>query len=393
MSLDTSGSQEVARGVRLTPKQANRLQETLKQYTGTSDIPNLSDVELDIDDDLETKGKVFSSLHAVLAAFLGKEQGFVEGDFSKIKDILNTMAAKIAKAESFDDCTICIGLGGSETSPSVRAPAYIIPAIRSLQSFKNIADSNPNVQGCPTVRVFKASYAACATNSFDPEVVNKQSEITLLFLKTFLEKFFPDLVQHFRFESDTKNVLDEAEEVASRVQFIIQKIKDVSDSSDIASLERMREKHSNTMGKLGDEASLFYAAINPLYAQSLKLQGLGIFSTETNPSFIVTHGGNPEKVFNKIARIICETEDDRIAEKHPTVRMITKVGKRPVYYTARDGDILLDEPGKYPQIRAFDALDRQTHGDYKEILKEVDMESFIQFVEDFYQNFLSEKTD
>ena len=150
----------------------------------------------------------------------------------------------------------------------------------------------------------------------------------------------------------------------------------------VQNVTRMGEKH----GQLEESASnaLFYAVAHPYYNQSIINSSIKPLKIGGQPSVIIDYGGRPQARFNKISRELM-----KLTENHtngnittPTVHIITKPGKIPVYYTARDGDIPLGQPTSSID---YSKIDRATHADYREIFSCIDEQEFLDFVNQFSQ--------
>ncbi len=65
------------------------------------------------------------------------------------------------------------------------------------------------------------------------------------------------------------------------------------------------------------------------------------------------------------------------------MHVITRAGKVPVYYPARDGDLFLDRNFSMIDLQT---LDRKTHTDYEEIFSVIPKSEFESFCREFISN-------
>ncbi|MFA4975369.1 MAG: hypothetical protein WC839_01995 [Candidatus Paceibacterota bacterium] len=316
----------------------------------------------------------------VLLSLISKELGYISIDIHDLPEIIRIIAEKIAIKESFNDFVISIGMGGSIGIPNVRTPAYLVPAIKTLETMHKLMEEK-KIIGIPKVRVFKAENMASFVNGFDLARVQEVTKITFDFMIAFLNEFYPHLVSSFIFCTDrqpTKIFLNELEKQSDLLK------NQESINEEITSITKMGSKHG---GEKGIKNSLLYASAHPFYNQSVVNKKLGsLFQDESAqlPTVIIDHGGKPQGTFNKISRVLIEKnrgKEDYITP--PVLHMLIRSGKIPVYYSARDGDLPL---GQVLQTIDFNKLDKSTHKDYEEIFSLVSKEKFLQFVNTFNKN-------
>lgn len=359
----------------LSNKLKNKLAETLKPLCNQIEIRNILDsVRLD-NYDIYEQSEINRFLPEIFAAFFAKKNGLNDIEIRDLREMTKILSQKIVNKESFDDIVLSIGMGGSINIPNVRIPAYIVSAIKTLNSFKTLSEDG-KIKGMPKVKVFKANHLSSELNQFDLEKVETITEITFDFIKAFIKRFFPHLENQFEFSIDQPitNKLIEGLRSQSELLLNIDSIKD-----EIANVLKMGEKHGGDSGK---NNALLYATAHPFYNQSIRTQD------QESPKIIMDYGGKPQAKFNKISRELIDA--NKGMEEHkttpvPVVYLITKAGKIPVYYTARNGDLPLSKD--FESINLKD-LDRGTHIDYKEIFSLVDKQDFEKFTKNFINQHL-----
>ena len=357
----------------------NRLTEIIKRYEiKTHDIGSMLESVKIKKFDIYQMTEVSKGTPKVLSALIGKDYGFSEIENSDLPDAIKCIAEHIGGKESFEDVTISIGMGGSVDMPNVRIPAYIMPAIKSLKSMVELMEKG-EIKGVPRVRVFKADHMASLVNNFDSQRVHDVTGLTFKFLQDFIGKFYPQLAQYFRFDTDAELSSENLNEFKKKAEFLY---SSPQMEEEVTSVTKMGGKHG---GEEGVKNALLYAAAHPYYNQSIiRREKTGHINEGVDvPKMIIDHGGRPQKIFNKIARsLIHEVKNNDEYLTPPTIHMIIKAGKIPVYYAARDGDIPV---GVDVNSIDYKKIDRSTHMDYKEIFSDVEEHKFIQFVNEFNQ--------
>lgn len=362
----------------LSKKLKNKLVDILKRQGR-----NLTDAHLIFDSINITESNPYIlaeiNLHTpdVITALISPDYGYFGLDTKDLLEVTKIVIEKIARKESFEDFIISIGMGGSLDIPNVRTPSYIIPAIKTLERLNDLFVAG-KIKGIPRVRLIKAENLSSLMNDFDLAHVHRVTELTFAFLRIFLDEFFPHLSSSFIFTTDQKPSESFIQELEDQADLLVanEEIKE-----EIAVIAKMGSKHG---GEQGVKNSLFYAVAHPFYGRSIIKDDLGALaqneSTEV-PKVIIDQGGRSQGVFNKISRILIEQNRVRVGyTTPPTLYLLVKTGKIPVYYTARDGDLPL---GQNLFDIDLDKLDKSTHRDYKEIFALVGQERFLEFVNKF----------
>lgn len=348
----------------LFPRQNDALQTLTK-----STIPvNLS---------MEQIATLSETMPKIFAGLFGYDKGFTEktADTSDMTRFAEDVAERILNPnKNFDDVSLSIGLGGATTIPNIRIASYIVPALSSLDALYKL-NTDGKIKGMPRLTVFKADHLSIRVNKFNAERVHVVSQLTFAFLRTFVERFFPHLAQYVSFETDDA-ITESKEEVllAKITSYAAWLHENHAAHPAVVQLEQMGEKHG---GENGKKEALLYAAAHVFYQGSLS-KGSPIQNLEC-PAVLITHGGQPQHVFNDISRLIIDEEKRRGFDVTPTIGLITRVGKRPPYYAARDGDIPLGTE----LAGHTDPIDKTTATDYQTLYEAVPKESFEIFVSDF----------
>jgi hypothetical protein len=318
---------------------------------------------------------ICDNLPKIIQAIFNKNNGVTEICSDDIVYAIKIFIYLII-TDRISDAIITVGMGASDSVPSLRLPAYIIPAIKVV---KDIRMGN-RIAAIPKVRVFKASHAGAYVNGMDLTTVRGITDITLRFLQDFVDTFFPEIASSFIFESDIdyKNT-----PIYSKILKVSQIIGDLTGLDDeFTSLHMMGAKHG---GENGLENSFFYAAAHPFYNQSVIAKDIdnsisSFTITNPNPALIMDLGGRPQKIFNAVILKLRSVLNPEEYTFPALVNCIVKSGKVPVYYQARKGDILLSD--KCFSIDDF-VKDPYTDSDYELIFNEISEKEYLSFVDTF----------
>lgn len=329
--------------------------------------------------DITETARLSEIMPKVFSALFGIQHGFVEksadtNDFSLVSSAITERI--IGPKKTFDDIAISIGLGGALDVPNIRIASYILPALSSLDEMYNLHQSG-KIRGVARLVVFKADHMATHVNHFNQEQVRAVSEVTFNFLREFVDTFFPHLPEYISFEHDFDIKSPEAKPILEKIEsYASWLLTHNPDNPTIRKLVQMGKKHG---GEEGKRQALLYAAAHAFYQGSLP----DIISTPIaslkNPSVLIVHGGQPQSVFNEMSRLIIDEERLRGNTTVPTVGLITKVGKRPPYYAARDGDIPIGT-----DLATFSGpIDETTQPDYEILYSRIPRTDFEDFVKEF----------
>lgn len=221
---------------------------------------------------------------------------------------------------------ISMGFGGSTGQIPLRAPSYIVPALRIMKSFQNM---NLPV---PRLRVFSGQSAAAAVNGFD---LGKMWEKTLkIFVLCRLHalKFFPEISSEIFFDFDY--LMAEDEEVRELARQLQRQKSNRAGLPEVLNFLLTRGKAHG--GQLGEDGALLYIALHPILFGDWLNCGSGwlrCFTEQTFPPFRISLGGPPERFFN-IGRLILG--DMRRVQPVGNLMFLLENGAKPVYYTLED---------------------------------------------------------
>ncbi|RPI19495.1 MAG: hypothetical protein EHM58_01425 [Ignavibacteriae bacterium] len=320
----------------------------------------------------------FSIIHEKLPKFLAsafnKDNGIEEISSNDIIKAINVLIDFIIGRT--DDVIFTIGLGASTTYPSIRLPAYIIPAIKVLRS---ISDCR-KIVAIPKVHVFKATYAGYYVNGLDLASVKAMTEITLNLLNEFVDTFYPDVKSAFTFESD---VDFKPTPIYSKIMSLSKVITSLAGvENELDTLLRMGFKHGGEQGALN---ALLYTAFHPFYNQSIVPLDMDnevsdFTFTHPYPKLIIDFGGWPQRTFNTVIDKLRSILDPEKYHIPALINCIVKAGKIPVYYQAKKGDILLCD--SCASLDDF-VMDPMTEADYKLIFDEISETEYLRFISEF----------
>lgn len=353
-----------------------RFTEILKRYLDKDIVKKTMDGVTIPNFDIYQMAEVNQVAPKVLEALFGDKYESI--DFDDMEAVIEEICIHVAGKKDFSDFVLSVGMGGSVDIPNIRMPSYILPAIKSLEKFYVLKEAE-KINGCPRLKVFKANNIASFVNGFDQRRVSKISELSFILLQDFIKKFYPQLKDFIIFTEDEQ--ITESQKVYFNSQAnLLKTIESIQD--ELQNVIRMGEKH----GQLGENSnnSLFYAVAHPYYNQSIMNPSIKPLKVDDRPRVIVDYGGRPQARFNKISRELIKLTQaqDNGDITIPTVHVIIKPGKIPVYYTARDGDIPL---GQDVSLADYNKTDRATHADYKEIFSCINEQVFFSFISEFNQ--------
>lgn len=365
---------EETKKVALQKGVSGRIIEILKRYSDKDILKKIVDHVVIPNFDVYKMAEVNQTVPRVLDALFGDTLNSV--DFNDMEVVIQEICIHVAEKKDFGDFTLSVGMGGSVEIPNIRMPSYILPAVRSLEKFYALMEAG-KIQGCPRLKVFKANNIASYVNGFDLKRVSKVSELSFDLLEDFINKFYPKLKDFIIFTEDEQ--ISESQKKYFNNQVSLLKTSE-SIEDELQNVKKMGEKH----GQLNESANnaLFYAVAHPYYNKSIINSSIKPLKDNYQPSVIIDYGGRPQERFNKISKELIKLMKNNKTEDIivPTVYVIIKPGKVPVYYTARDGDLSLGQP-----VLSIDysKIDRATHADYKEIFSYINEQEFIDFINQF----------
>lgn len=380
IGLDLPSSENL----KLGKKAVGRLCETIKPFTDkkTQDLILNLGVNLPIEGDINFAGHVNNTLPQIFSALFPLNGTIDSVEFDGCDELLSIIVRQLKNGGDFSNLFLTIGLGGSTLMPSIRMPAYIIPALESLKSFLALKNRGL-ISSCPRLRIFKAENIASKSNGFDFNRVHDISIKTFDFIRTFVETYYPELLDLLILEVDADWMRDD-NLLYNEARILAERISAIGTvREEVDTLLQMGDKHGGDSGK---SASLFYAAAHPIYNRSLILPAELVgqlsqkpFVREHKPCVIIDHGGRPQRIFNAI-NIALRNDPGQEGIRLPLINVVVKSGKVPVYYHAREYDLLIGE-----DVRDFDIrhIDRLTEKDFKILFDIVPMPEYLAFLQSY----------
>ena len=98
--------------------------------------------------------------------------------------------------------------------------------------------------------------------------------------------------------------------------------------------------------------------------------------------FKLNNNLHKQKLFNEAIQILRPHICNEVFISKPTINLITKTGKIPVYYSAKKGDFTINDPISEFDINKVDPI---TRIDYKIIFEELTKFDYLRFIK-HYQN-------
>ncbi len=327
------------------------------------------------------------SLSCVLGTFVDRRNLIISVDTTDIQNVVLILVRLLLDGGDLSRVVMTTGMGGTEYLPSLRLPAYIVPALLTLSALEGLREQRI-IRSLPMVRVFKANHISSALNGYDLQKVVRISELSFFFLQEFLQRYYPQFEDRFVFESDFNwvNAADRSVDEAIREGATV---LDALDDPDylplISKIKRMGSKHG---GDNGCTSALRYAAAHPLYNQAL-VKGDGLPVSEftvlnPKPDLIVDHGGEPQDTFNLLGNVLRNALKGKGYTCTPLLNVLHRAGRTPVYYRARGGDLIM---GDDPHLTD---LDHRATEDLRIIFKAVGQLDYFDFVREFKDKYLTE---
>lgn len=258
-----------------------------------------------------------------------------------------------------ESTVITVGYGGSEESTlSLRAPAYVLPAIGLVRALRGANLPTPRI------RVVVARQMAVTVNERNHSLVTENAERTFEVLRSFLAAFAPDVLPLVDFTYDD-NVLEDSTEVVEVLRDAMRAEAQTEGcfSEVCETLRRQAVSRSNGHAL---EKALHYGALHPV-----------LFGDLLSTRSAISIGGPPERNFNYMrcwAEYWVRNSGLPIAQSERSLKLLTGVGQTPVYYPG-SGDARLDRVSRHRWELLV--LDPSVRRDYEEIARYVSPASYL----------------
>ena len=374
----------------ISKKLVNRLIECGKQWIGKIDEVSKDKIEKAL---IEVLFEDYSNselammnvrIPLVLESFLIPDQRLFDSLIG-FTDLIKLAAMCVKDPRYLENVVVNIGIGGSINPTNVRVPVYLLPAVKILKSLE-LLRQNGIIEVLPKVRVFCAQKLASICNGFPMEQLWRTTVETFAYMHEYLSRFYPSITSQFLFDLDHEWMSDRD------IIAFLERLKSIIKESDsqivnecLKSIQVMGQKHG---GIEGTGNAYLYAVAHPLYEQDMITIHSDKFLVScsngiaANPKAVIHIGGGAEKKFYSIRQFIVEnTANFEETLYIPlTVQFFTKIGRVPVYYTARDGDLSLKEISLFTyQLRAED---HKAQKDLDVLIDEHD-DRFLKFIKEF----------
>ena len=253
-----------------------------------------------------------------------------------------------------------VGIGGTQTLPSVRLPAHVIYPLDAMRKLKRYAEKR-KIKIDIELQIFRADNIGAYANGYDLTKVQEASKQTLYFLRKFCHRFYPDLNDNVIIEAD--NPIDTQSE---RFQLLQSSVSIIKTAPAIDQHRRAVQKMGTSKGGvLGSNNSFLYASAHPFYNGSIILPEYLHFRQSLERihphSIVLDYGGKSQNTFNQIGKVLISHFERQFTI--PTLVNILHTSCRtPGYYLLETGgtddrhiaDIVLSaEPQDRTSIKGF----------------------------------------
>jgi hypothetical protein len=302
----------------LTQRARNRLATVMKSGPRAFEtFPSL--VALDALEQLQ----VNETLPRFLIVLLGEP----DGD-NPVKDIeipqadaFMATAVGAALAGSASGWLLNMGLGGSERMPSWRLIEQVAPILEAALRLQRAGFGSPRLQ------IFKANQLAQRVNRLDPHMVAVSSIATMIFIDAYVSDLYPSLRPLLELEEDDEDWLDAIHPFLERLA------RSIPEDSDMAKLSRSRSSVLDGM-VYGLAHAFQLQHVSGRHEADRMIWSSG--NDRGVPSAVVTFGGAPERLFANIIRKAVDAAPVERFEKPPSVRLITRLCRKPAYLPMAD---------------------------------------------------------
>lgn len=295
---------------------------------------------------------------------------------------------------------IVVGYEGSESLPNIRIFSYLIPALETMRLFSDIKKE------LPTMRVVNARSASTRLNDLDPLLTLRNALATNEWLQKFVNTFYSDLSSKINFTIPNEEEIFNNPLYHHAVGHIIEELNSNFYSKITQSLVKKAHKHNKTLSNIPlaqlSKAQLYslvltvaqYVSIH--FVESVFGDARSISNIELKPSFSIKLGGEGEKDFNQMQRIVANkgpingyyrlstTGSGHLDNNEAKpIHITSKVSPLPPYYAGND-ELFLNQIDK--NISTQSIIDQYTNSkgflnkDIKLIDDAIGMHNFVNFL-------------
>lgn len=271
------------------------------------------------------------------------------------------------------------GFGGSEDQPSTRMPSYISGACEILRIFKRYRDSG-SIRHMPKLRILNAFKIAGLVNHMDTERIGKSAQNMQSVLRSFVDRFAPDIAECVYFETDegiSYPTMSEAQEYFAHLPTEHPSHQKIASQA----ARMMKKERLNNQEEAVHRVQQYIAAHISIFLDVIASDWHGGTSyVENKPDIVWSIGGKGEQFFNEFRRMFSEDRqgpDHLHASYHPlSVRTLQKAGQHPPYYHLHPVDTSVYELNGEPIVPDITsikdkAVAKSIDVDYKALLSMV----------------------
>lgn len=271
---------------------------------------------------------------------------------------------------------INVGIWGIQNSTSIVLPSYILWWLWYLQHVHTTINKNhPNCSSRLRIHLWMSE--AIAFNWYDAEKTQVQSFKTIFILKSFIKKYFPNLIgivdfDYLLMDDEIKGEIDKIEKDLNSMNE--QEVQDL-----IAVFRKMWEKHGWEEGK---KNALKYAVSHIYWLQDLSHnKGINKTHHQHNNPYYISLWWKAERNFNHL-RVLIRTTLLWQARNLNHVHLTSDMYLKPPYYEDPRWDILFESPDISHKL--FDWISKDRQFQLEQICKicNISPEEYLHFVSD-----------
>lgn len=293
-----------------------------------TDIPELTEIEeINFRKNLP---KIFEAILLVGGKRLSDESyitGLGGQDYQNVPELGIQMAT--ADRQSTTNTAIRIVYGATEAM-SFRGLSYLLPGLVYMENIQNAGIRPPQLQ------VIFANNISSRLDHLNPQKTREQAQRLTSVAKSYIQAFFPNLVESVIFLQDTQ--LKKGSVIRNELLHVAAVLRD---RLGVDLDDRLKAKGRNN-GNV--RTSAFYCAAHPLFHDADlegSLEPLTADQSEAiHPEIIISIGGYQEQDFYRLRHALKPHLGPTYGKK--TLQFFTK-HRVPPYYMAKGGDIALDD--------------------------------------------------